>query len=200
MTGMRQWTPPATWRSRVPEDLPYVVRPNSLRYAKIFGTLVALLLISPVVIWVAFLGPPWVWDWDWVDMAGTSMLSMLVNAAIMGWLWWMMASGGPRLSIGSQGVWLRGINRPIRAHFLSWEDIDLIWLDRNRYLCLRPRDPGFASGWKGLAGMEVRAAIRRRGAPFSVPLGKHSDRPDGEVLTALQHFSAGRVAIQDLTD
>jgi len=196
MTGMQQWAPPAPWRSEVPEDLPYVVRPNSLRCAKFFGTLLGLLLIIPVVVWavtIALMGPPL------VGISGITWISVLLNAAIVGWVWWITVGGGPRLSVGAEGVWLR-INRPIRAHFLRWEDIDLIWLDRNRYLCLRPRDPGFASGWKGLAGMEVRAAIRRRGAPFSVPLGKHSDRPDAEVLVALRHFSAGRVAIQDLTD
>lgn len=161
---------------------------------KIFGTVLTGLLISPIVVWVvinATLGPPW------VGMSWIAWISVLFNAAIIGWLWWISGGGGPRLSIGSQGVWLRGINRPIRAHFLRWEDIDLVWLDRKHYLCLRPRDPGLVAGWQGQAGMEARAAIRRRGAPFSVPLGKHSDRPDAEVLTALRHFSAGRVAIQD---
>lgn len=194
MTGMQQWSPPATWRSQVPEDQPFVVRPNTFRYAKIFGTLLGLLLISPIVVWAvinASLGPPV------VGMSWIAWISVLVNAAIVGWAWWITAGGGPRMSIGAEGVWLRGINRPIRAHFLRWEQIDLVWLDRKSYLCLRSRDPGLVAGWTGQAGMEVRAAIRRRGAPFSVPLGKHSDRPDAEVLAALQHFSTGRVSIQD---
>jgi len=53
MIGTQPWTPPAAWRSRIPEDLPYVVRPNGPRYAKFFGGLLAFLLISPFVVWVA---------------------------------------------------------------------------------------------------------------------------------------------------
>ncbi|MGI8625800.1 MAG: hypothetical protein ACR2J5_04400 [Geodermatophilaceae bacterium] len=197
MTDTQPQAAPPPRRNRVPADLPYVVRP-SRRFAWFFRSLLILplLLVLGVSVWIIIesrpLDPPWssLWPLGFI---------VLISCAFMACVWSLRFGGGPRLAIGPEGVWVRGINRPVRAHCLPWEQLDQIWLDREHYLCLRPGDPGLVAGWKGQAGLEVRAAMRRRGAPFTVPLGRHSDRPDAEVLAALRNFSAGQVDIQDLT-
>lgn len=190
MIGTQPWTPPATWRSRIPEDFPYVVRPNGPRYAKIFGGLLAFLLISPFVVWVAvnvILGPPW------AGMSWIIWFSPLANAGIIAFLWSVSAGGGPRLAIGPEGAWLRAVHWPVQAIFLRWTDVEAVWLSSRSGLCFLPRDPGLIAGLGRRAMREARTQHRRHGAPLVVPLGKHSDRPTEDVIAAVLHYAAGRV-------
>lgn len=187
MTGTREC--PLT---QVPENLPYVVRPNGPGYAKLFGSLLATLLISPVVVWIALnvsLGGPW------SGMSWIMWISVLFNAGIVGFVWWVASAGGPRLAIDPDGMWLRSVNWPVQAIHLPWSNIEAIWLSPRSGLCVAPRDRGLLPRLGPRAMREARTQQRRHGGSLVVPLGRHSDRPIPEVLAAVRHFAAGRTNV-----
>ncbi len=191
--AQQPWTqqPPAVL-TQVPQDEPYVVRPNGYGYAKLFCSLLAALLISPVVVWVVLnliLGPPW------SGMSLILWISVLFNAGIVGFVWWVASGGGPRLAVGPHGLWLRSVNWPVQAINLAWPDIQAVWLSPRSGLCVQPRDPDLIARLGQRAIREARSQSGRHGCPLVVPLGRHSDRPIPEVLAAVTHWAAGRTQV-----
>lgn len=173
----------------VPEDLPYLVRPNARGYAKIFSAVLLVLLLIPVVVWLALNLSP---DPPWAGMPWILWISVLCDVGVVSFVWWVAAGGGPRLAMGPDGVWLRSVNWPVQAIFLSWSDIAAVWMSRHSGLCFAPRDPNLLASLGPRATRGARTQHRRHGALLVVPLGRHSDRPTPEVLAALAHFAAGR--------
>ncbi|MDT0533144.1 hypothetical protein RM555_29555 [Micromonospora sp. DSM 115977] len=187
--------PPVT--RRIPEDQPFVVRPNVAKRGLLM-TGVALLLILPIAC-CAGLGM--------VNSADAQLRSQSVVAILgvvgcllalvalpLGIQLWLIGSGGPVLALGPTGLWIR--TRPTRgqAIWLPWEGVARISRRRwsmEKMLVVTPHDARALQHLGAFTALDSAALSAFYGSGLVATLN-FADRSETEIMAAVAHYSAGR--------
>jgi len=188
------YPPPPPVTKRIPEDLPFVVRPNALKRSLIVGAFLAvfvlpLLFCSGVLVSAT--------DGEAVQPLIVPMLVLIIVVASLGVQIWMVASGGPVLALSPAGLWIK--SRPTRgqAIWLPWEGVAHISRRRwsaEKMLVVKARDPRADSNLGGYTAVDASILKLFYGSGFTATLN-FADKPEAEIMAAVQHFSAGRCPI-----
>ncbi|MGB2568279.1 hypothetical protein ACPFP2_07505 [Micromonospora citrea] len=198
--GHRPPPPPAPVTKRIPEDQPFVVRPNVARRALVMGGVVSVLLVPIVcVLGVGVLGGT---DGQarggvvagLLAMVGCVLVLVAVPLAVQLWL---IGSGGPVLALGPAGLWIR--TRPTRgqAVWLPWEAVAQISRRRwslEKMLVVKPYDERALQNLGTFTALDSGLLSAFYGSGLVATLN-FADRPESEILAAVAHFSAGRCRI-----
>ncbi|MGY0007981.1 hypothetical protein, partial [Micromonospora sp. I033] len=186
--------PPATpTAKRIPEDLPFVVRPSLGKRALTLGLVtlvVGLVIACPIGLAASS------------ESGGAGLLFivpvvMLVFAVPVGLQLWLVSSGGPVLALGPAGLWIK--TRPTRgqAIWLPWEAIERIYPRRwglEKMLCVKPRDPRVGSGLGAFTALDSGMQQAFFGTGFTATLN-HADRSEDEIMRAVVGYAAGRCRV-----
>ncbi|MGW4156482.1 hypothetical protein ACWEDF_25340 [Micromonospora chersina] len=190
--GVGPAQPPPTAK-RIPEDLPFVVRPSLRKRALTLGlvTLVVGLVLACPIGLAASAGD-----------GGAGLLFiipvvMLVFAVPVGLQLWLVSSGGPVLALGPAGLWIK--TRPTRgqAIWLPWEAIERIYVRRwslEKMLCVKPRDPRVGSGLGAFTALDSGMQQAFFGTGFTATVN-HADRGEDEIMRAVVGYAAGRCRV-----
>ncbi|WP_203991270.1 hypothetical protein [Micromonospora lutea] len=180
---------------RIPEDQPFVVRPNVTKRGLVFLGL-ALVLIVP---FACCLGG------GIASSAATGRESFLAVVGVFGCLLaavclplglqlWLIGSGGPVLALGPAGLWIR--TRPTRgqAIWLPWEGVAQISRRRwslEKMLVVRPRDADALRNLGAYTALDTGLLSAFYGSGLVATLN-FADKSEADILAAVAHFSAGR--------
>ena len=179
---------------RIPEDLPFVVRPNALKRSLIVGAFLAVVVL-PLLLCVG--GLVSATDGEALQSLIVPMLLLILVVATLAVQVWMVASGGPVLALSPAGLWIK--TRPTRgqAIWLPWEGVAHISRRRwsmEKMLVVKARDPRADSNLGGYTALDASIVKLFFGSGFTATLN-FADKPEAEIMAAVQHFSAGRCPI-----
>ena len=187
--------PPFTVVKRIPDDLPFVLRPSAAKRGAVFGAFILVMLLGiGCILGLAAdansSGPG--------TMVAVVGVLGLVMAALFGFQLWLMTSGGPALAVGPAGLWIR--TRPTRgqAVWLPWEAVEVIYRRRwgvDRMLCVKAYGPGVSGSLGGFTAFDAGISEGVFGTGLTAPL-TFADRSEAETLAAVAAHSAGRVALR----
>ncbi|MEU3453264.1 hypothetical protein ABZ671_06640 [Micromonospora sp. NPDC006766] len=184
---------PAPTAKRIPENLPFVVRPNLGKRALLFGGLllfVGLVTACPLGLAASSAG-------DAALLFVVIPMVMLFFAVPVGLQLWLISSGGPVLAVGPDGLWIK--TRPTRgqAIWLPWAAIERIYLRRwslEKMLCVKPRDPRVGSGLGAFTALDSGLQQAFFGTGFTATVN-FADRPEAEIMRAVVGYAAGRCQV-----
>lgn len=187
--------PPVT--RRIPEDQPFVVRPNVAKRGLLM-TGVVLLLILPIAC-CAGLGmvnsaDPQLRSRSVVAILGVVGCLLALVALPLGIQLWLIGSGGPVLALGPAGLWIR--TRPTRgqAIWLPWEGVARISRRRwslEKMLVVTPRDARVLQHLGAFTALDSATLSAFYGSGLVATLN-FADRSEAEIMAAVAHYSAGR--------
>lgn len=190
--GVGPAQPPPTAK-RIPEDLPFVVRPSLGKRALTLGvvTLVVGLVIACPIGLAASSGD------GGLGLLFIIPVVLLFFALPVGLQLWLVSSGGPVLALGPAGLWIK--TRPTRgqAIWLPWEAIDRIYVRRwalEKMLCVKPRDPRAGSGLGAFTALDSGMQQAFFGTGFTATVN-HADRGEDEIMRAVVGYAAGRCRV-----
>ncbi|MFD2765744.1 hypothetical protein GA0070604_5533 [Micromonospora eburnea] len=177
---------------RIPEDLPFVARPNLGKRALLLGAvtlLVGLVIACPLGLAVSA-------DGDAAVLLVIPVI-MLFFALLMGLQLWLVSSGGPVLAVGPDGLWIK--TRPTRgqAIWLPWAAIDRIYLRRwslEKMVCVKPRDPRAGTGLGAFTALDSGLQQAFFGTGFTAT-ANFADRSEEEIMRAVVGYAAGRCRV-----
>ncbi|MGV9806290.1 hypothetical protein [Micromonospora chersina] len=190
--GVGPAQPPPTTK-RIPEDLPFVVRPSLGKRALTLGLVtlvVGLVIACPIGLAASSEG-------GGVGLLFIIPVVLLFFAVPVGLQLWLVSSGGPVLALGPAGLWIK--TRPTRgqAIWLPWEAIDRIYLRRwalEKMLCVKPRDPRVGSGLGAFTALDSGMQQAFFGTGFTATVN-HADRGEDEIMRAVVGYAAGRCRV-----
>ncbi|MFF5177481.1 hypothetical protein ACFY2Q_05580 [Micromonospora sp. NPDC000316] len=185
---------------RIPENEPFVVRPNVAKRG-LLAAGVVLVVVLPVA-FLAVLGivssmEPEVRSGAIISVVGFFVCLMIMIALPLGIQLWLIGSGGPVLALSPAGLWIR--TRPTRgqAIWMPWEAVARISRRRwslEKMVVVTPHDPRMLQ--------QLGAFTRLDSAPLNIFYGSglaatlnFADRPEAEIMGAIAHYSAGRCPI-----
>ncbi|MEV0648609.1 hypothetical protein AB0I28_25440 [Phytomonospora sp. NPDC050363] len=180
---------------RIPEDLPFVLRPSKGRTALIQGGSMSVALLPFLCCIGVLTSGAGIMDTPSILLA--LLLPLVLLAPLFLLVWLLAVLGGPTLAADEHGLWIRARKMPVKAIWLPWESIARIYTRRwmlDRAVCVQPHDPAAGSGTGIWAAMDQGMAQTLLGSKFnaSATLG---DKREPEILAALAHFSRGRTYI-----
>ncbi|MGC5052638.1 hypothetical protein ACLQ2S_14415 [Micromonospora sp. DT48] len=186
--------PPPVVR-RIPEDQPFVVRPNVTKRGLVFLGF-ALLLIVPITCCFGVGVTSSTTSGRGSVLAVVGMLGCLLAAVCLplGLQLWLIGTGGPVLALGPAGLWIR--TRPTRgqAIWLPWEGVAQISRRRwslEKMLVVRPHDPNALANLGTYTALDSGMLSAFYGSGLVATLN-FADKSEAEILAAVAHFSAGR--------
>jgi hypothetical protein len=179
---------------RIPADQPFVVRPNLAKRLGFVGAMSAALWLFMLCLFgAASLG-------EEVNWAVLIFVPIVLAVFVFGWVGgivWLVASGGPVLAAGPDGLWIK--TRPTRgqAIWLPWTHIGLI--DRRRWyfekmLVVHPRDQAVGDSLGAFTAMDAGRLSRLYGSGLTATL-TFADKKEAEILQAVAYFAANRVPL-----
>ncbi|MFD6754054.1 hypothetical protein [Micromonospora gifhornensis] len=182
--------------ARIPEDQPFVVRPNLVKRGLLFGSITPL-LVAPLAT-CASLGILDSTDPDLRENAALSILGLVgcllaLSAVPIGIQLWLFGRA-PVLALSPAGLWIR--TRPTRgqAVWLPWEAIAQIsrrrWLFE-KMLVVKPYDPRILPKAGFYTALDSAALSALHGSGLVATLN-FADKSEAEILAAVAHFSANR--------
>jgi hypothetical protein len=179
---------------RIPQDQPFIVRPNLTKRIAVIGGLAGGIVL--------FLGCLFGLSGLANSGAGLAMLGawLLISAAfvaLFGFQIWLLTSGGPVLAAGPAGLWIK--TRPTRgqAIWLPWESIAGISRRRwslEKMLAVHPRDPRAEQNLGMFTAIDSGIQKAFFGTGFTATLN-FADKKEDEILQAVAYFSNGRVPL-----
>jgi hypothetical protein len=193
--------PPAGWQApppppppvikRIPEDQPFTVRHDVRKRALFFGAVAAVTVLLVGCVPAVTIGDP-------ALIVGVFGCLFVLMGSLLGLQLYLLTSGGPALAVGPNGLWVK--TRPTRgqAIWLPWEAVERIYRRRwafDKMLCVKPRDPRAGGNLGAFTALDSGMQQLVFGTGFTAPL-TFADRPEGEIMGAVAHFSAGRVRIE----
>ncbi|MEU7930990.1 hypothetical protein [Micromonospora echinofusca] len=187
--------PPVT--RRIPEDQPFVVRPNVAKRGLLMMG-VALVLILPIAccagLGVVNSADPQLRSRSVVGVLALVGCLLALIALPLGIQLWLIGSGGPVLALGPAGLWIR--TRPTRgqAIWLPWEGVAQISRRRwslEKMLVVTPRDARALRHLGAFTALDGAALNAFYGSGLVATLN-FADRPEAEIMAAVVHYSAGR--------
>lgn len=182
--------------AHIPEDQPFVVRPNLAKRALIFGGLT--LLFSIPVAACASLSILDSADPDLRENAAFGILGLLgcllALSAIPIGIQLFLIGRHPVLALSPAGLWIR--TRPTRgqAVWLPWEAIAQISRRRwtfEKMLVVKPHDPRILPKAGFYTALDSAALSALHGSGLVATLN-FADKSEAEILAAVAHFSANR--------
>ncbi|WP_091318211.1 hypothetical protein [Micromonospora chersina] len=190
--GVGPAQPPPTAK-RIPEDLPFVVRPSLRKRALTLGLVtlvVGLVIACPIGLAASSEG-------GGLGLLFIIPVVLLFFVVPVGLQLWLVSSGGPVLALGPAGLWIK--TRPTRgqAIWLPWEAIDRIYLRRwalEKMLCVKPRDPRVGSGLGAFTALDSGMQQAFFGTGFTATVN-HADRGEDEIMRAVVGYAAGRCRV-----
>ncbi|MEH1015376.1 hypothetical protein V6U90_19955 [Micromonospora sp. CPCC 206060] len=192
--------PPAPTTKRIPDNQPFVVRPNLTKRGLVFAGIV-LVLIIPIACFAGL---------GMVDSADPELRANAVPAILgtvgcllclvglpLGLQLWLIGSGGPVLALGPAGLWIR--TRPTRgqAVWLPWEAVAQISRRRwslEKMLVVQPRDSRALQNLGVFTAIDSGMLTAFYGSGLVATLN-FADRSEAEILAAVAHYSRGRCPI-----
>jgi hypothetical protein len=179
---------------RIPEDQPFVVRPDLRKRGIQFGVVGAVLI---VLFTVLLLSGADEFEGGVRGVLRTSLGAAIVLGALFGGLVWLLSGGGPVLAAGPAGLWIR--TRPTRgqAIWLPWEAISHIRRGRwgvERLLIIHPLDPS-ATDLGTLSWFDTRYLRAWHGSGLIAAV-KFVDRTENEIRQAVAYYAANRVLLR----
>jgi len=182
--------PPPRLITRIPGNLPFVVRPNGLKR----GLVIFLVLLLPVIVLAGVMSTRYDVDTTGWALLGVTMLALVL---LFGGELWSNVRGGPMLALAPDGLWIR--TRPTRrqAVWLPWEGIAAISRQSRgleKLLVVQPQDPRTHRTPDGQLTIDPALFKALLGANPVASL-RFADKPKEEILAAVHHFSAGRCPI-----
>jgi hypothetical protein len=192
--------PQAPVTKRIPEDLPFIVRPSVGRRLLLFGPL-ALIIIVPLLLVLSLAltagGADQSTSGDAVALVVLSFCLIVPIVGLLALQIFLITSGGPVLAVGPAGLWIK--TRPTRgqAIWLPWEGIERISRRRwsfEKMVVVKPRDPRASTGLGAFTAVDSSMLKLFYGSGFTATLN-FGDRREPEIMAAIQHFSAGRTFI-----
>ncbi|MGH8792892.1 MAG: hypothetical protein ACRDXX_09630 [Stackebrandtia sp.] len=205
-------TEPATWQAadpsqdfavpspylrakRIPEDLPFTVRPWK-KMAAFFG---GCLGMSPAMSFIGLaINLPELTSSEGAGSPGLTLamlLCALVGAPLYGGgMAYTMASGGPLMACDEHGVWIRVRKFPAKSIHLPWNSVYHVYVRKwvfSRLVCIVPLDPQAGAGLGVWANADQALAKLLTGAKLTVPT-QISDRYAFEICQAIAYYSSGR--------
>ncbi|GGL90753.1 MULTISPECIES: hypothetical protein [Micromonospora] len=190
--------PPAPTTKRIPEDQPFVARPNIAKRVGLISAVVGAVLL-PILCCVGFA----------IAQAGSAgsavgitvviaVISLLGLVLPLGLQIWLLASGGPVLALGPDGLWIR--SRPTRgqAVWLPWEAVAQISRRRwslEKMLVVQPHDPRTLQNLGAYTAFDSGLLKAFYGSGLVATLN-FADRSEAEILAAVQYYSAGRCPLR----
>ncbi|MEU4378943.1 hypothetical protein [Micromonospora echinofusca] len=187
--------PPVT--RRIPEDQPFVVRPNVVKRGLLMMGVV-LVLILPIAccagLGVVNSADPQLRSQSVVGLLAVVGCLLALIAVPLGIQLWLIGSGGPVLALGPAGLWIR--TRPTRgqAIWLPWEGVAQISRRRwslEKMLVVTPRDARVLQNLGAFTALDGAALNAFYGSGLVATLN-FADRPEAEIMAAVAHYSAGR--------
>ncbi|QOC93646.1 hypothetical protein [Micromonospora craniellae] len=195
--GQPPGPPPTPVVKRIPEDQPFVVRPNLVKRGLLLGG-VLLAALGPIIccVGLGLLGPMTV-EVISSDFLGLVIILGCLIALIalpVGLQLWLIGSGGPVLALSYEGLWIR--SRPTRgqAIWLPWEAVALISRRRwslEKMLVIKPHSPATMPNLGGYTAFDSAPLNLLYGSGLVATLN-FADKPEAEILAAVAHYSAGR--------
>jgi hypothetical protein len=178
---------------RIPEDQPFIVRPNlTKRIAVIGGIAGGLVLFLGCVFGLGAIGSD-----NGLALFGAWLVITLLFVALFGFQIWLLTSGGPVLAVGPAGLWIK--TRPTRgqAIWLPWESIAGISRRRwslEKMLAVQPRDPRAEQNLGVFTAIDSGIQKAFFGTGFTATLN-FADKKEDEILQAVAYFANGRVPL-----
>ncbi len=176
-----------------------MVRPNVGKRALLFAAAILIITIPIGCLFgLAFIGS------DNSADAGSALAVlgflgclMLGLASLFGFQLWLITSGGPVLAVGPDGMWIK--TRPTRgqAIWLPWAGIAHISRRRwslEKMVVVKPRDPRADQNLGVFTALDSGILKLFYGSGFTATLN-FADKPEAEIIGAINHFSAGRCPI-----
>ncbi|MEV6932390.1 hypothetical protein AB0M46_48955 [Dactylosporangium sp. NPDC051485] len=170
--------PPAATATRIPDNVPFLVRPSVLRRALVFVPLVVALLFvigCPAALTLTADGPEHTSGDIVLLVAGMSCLVVTFGTALALHLI-AHTAGGPILGVSPAGVWVRRVGLRRSVTWLPWEQVAEI--HRGRRL------------------LEKVVSVRPRTGERHTATLTFADRSEDEILAALREFSGGRAQLR----
>jgi hypothetical protein len=177
---------------RIPEDQPFIVRPNiRKRIAVVGGFAAVVLLFLGCMVGVGATGG------NGLALFGVWLMMALFFGALFAFQIWLVTSGGPVLAVGPAGLWIK--TRPTRgqAIWLPWESIGQISRRRwslEKMLVVQPRDPRAEQNLGVFTAFDSGVQKALFGTGFTASLN-FADRPEEEILQAVAYYANGRVPL-----
>ena len=187
-------TAPHPVAKRIPEDQPFVVRPNVAKRLAVVGAGTAVIgLFLFCILGLAALGE----DVDMAGLVGVWLVIVVFFFLLVGGIAWTVSSGGPVLAAGPAGLWIK--TRPTRgqAIWLPWEHIALISRRRwgvEKMLVVQPHDPRAGRGLGAFTAFDASLTTAFYGSGFTATL-TFGDKKEAEILQAVAYFAANRVTL-----
>lgn len=190
------WPPPAPVPvvKQIPEGQPYTVRASVRKRVLQFGLLglfILLMMSCPI-------GLSGVSGGDLPTLLLMVGFFVLLFGGIFALQIYLIASGGPVLAVGPDGLWIK--TRPTRgqAVLLPWGAIEQIYTRRwvfDKVVCVKARDPRTGGNLGAFTALDSGMQQLVFGTGFTAPL-TFADRPEREIMGAIVHYSAGRTFIR----
>jgi hypothetical protein len=181
---------------RIPDNLPFVVRPSAVKRALVMlpFVLVVLLVVGCPATLVLTAGGPQHTSGDVVALVALVGCLTVVLVGVLALQIFLVTSGGPVLAATPAGLWIK--TRPTRgqAVWLPWEGIAEIRRRRwvlEKLLVVQPRDPRLHGSLGAFTAMDSALLKLFYGSGFTATLN-FADRSEDEILAALRQLSAGR--------
>ncbi|MEU5549594.1 hypothetical protein ABZ738_07475 [Micromonospora sp. NPDC047793] len=182
---------------RIPEDQPFVVRPNLAKRGLVIGG-VLLAALGPLACCAGFLV---LGSMNSAERGSAGLglaialgCLLLLVALPVGLQLWLIGSGGPVLALSHEGLWIR--SRPTRgqAIWLPWEAVAQISRRRwslEKMLVVKPHNPATMPNLGGYTAFDSAPLNVLYGSGLVATLN-FADKPEAEILAAVAHYSAGR--------
>jgi hypothetical protein len=186
--------PPPPTTKRIPEDMPFVVRPSVRKRLLLFGGIAAVVSL-PFGCVIGLTG---------VQESKSIAIGLAVGLCLFVLIFgifslqvWLITSGGPVLALNQQGLWIK--TRPTRgqAIWLPWEGVERITRRRwslEKMLVVKARDPRAGSNLGAYTALDSGMLKLFFGSGFTATLN-FADKPEQEIVNAVAHFAAGRAPI-----
>ncbi|MFG1776149.1 hypothetical protein ACGFIG_06945 [Micromonospora sp. NPDC049048] len=182
---------------RIPEDQPFVVRPNVAKRGLLMMGVV-LLFVLPIAscagLGIVNSADPQMRSQSVLGILGVVGCLLALIALPLGIQLWLIGSGGPVLALGPAGLWIR--TRPTRgqAIWLPWEGVAQISRRRwslEKMLVVKPRDSRVLQNLGAFTALDGAALSAFYGSGLVATLN-FADRSEAEIMAAVAHYSAGR--------
>lgn len=173
---------------RIPEDLPFVIRPRASRWLLLFVVPLVLLLAPTVYLFVS-------------GRFATALLVLVITTAAyvvgFGFRIFTQVTGGPLLAADRSGVWVRAQKWPVKAMQVPWELVAEIRPKRwfvEHVLCVIPRDERVGKLNEAWSAIDQARTTAFFGVPLTASIA-FGDRSPTEALQALADLSLGRAKV-----
>ena len=183
---------------RIPDGLPFTIRPSIGRVLLWQGGVMAIVLLPIVCCFaVGVSNTNGMSSEDATQLLLIASIPLLFALLMVGFMVYVATSGGPTLAADEHGVWIRARKWPVKAIWLPWEAIARVYTRRwgiDKAVCIQPHDPRAGSGTGMWSAVDQGMAQVLLGSKFNAST-VFGDKREPEIMAAMAHFARGRTYI-----